>query len=243
VGGAAPHPGGDVPPITGVGLEGLMDRYAQVRRHFQRLRHRLDSNLLEALVDLPCVDEELWSDQAAMREWAEGLQSRLADPSLDRPRYVVRYEHEDGVEDVFHVERRFHGLVQHLRLGRGFFFSQDYEPIGELARDLAGLMQADAQVHRGARSQEVRDFQQAYEWLISQAQRNREISRFKGLGEMNPDQLWETTVNPDTRRLIQVTVEDAVAADTMFSMLMGEAVEPRRLFIETNALKVANLDV
>jgi DNA gyrase subunit B len=241
--GAALHPGGDVPPITGLGLEGLMDRYAQVRRHFQRLRHRLDSNLLEALVDLPSVDEELWADQAAMRAWAEGLQSRLANDALDRPRYVVRFEHEDGVEDVFHVERRFHGLVQHLRLGRGFFFSQDYEPIGELARDLAGLLQPGAQVHRGARSQEVSDFQQAYEWLISQAQRNREISRFKGLGEMNPDQLWETTVNPETRRLIQVTVEDAVAADTMFSMLMGEAVEPRRNFIEANALKVANLDV
>jgi DNA gyrase subunit B len=171
------------------------------------------------------------------------LQQRLQDPALDRPKYRVSLANEAGEEAVFHVERSFYGLVQHLRLGRGFFFSPDYEPIGDLARDLAGLLQPGAQIHRGARSQEAKDFHQVYDWLIAQAQRNREISRFKGLGEMNPEQLWETTVNPETRRLIQVTVEDAVAADTMFSMLMGEAVEPRRNFIEANALKVSNLDV
>ncbi|MEZ5440538.1 MAG: DNA topoisomerase (ATP-hydrolyzing) subunit B [Lysobacterales bacterium] len=244
VDGASLVPGGDAPPITGVGLESLMRRYAGVKRHFVRLRHRLDSHLLEALLDVPAVDEALWADSAALEAWASALQSRLAVSALDRPRYQVQFEAGEGPDDAaFHVERRYHGLIQQLRLGRGFFFSTDYEPIGELAKDLSGLLQAGAEVQRGARSQPVQDFHEAYEWLIHQAQRNREISRFKGLGEMNPDQLWETTVNPETRRLIQVTLEDAVAADTMFSMLMGEAVEPRRNFIEANALKVANLDV
>ena len=124
-----------------------------------------------------------------------------------------------------------------------FFASPDYRPIGELAADLDDLVHAGARVSRGGRSHAVENFGQAYEWLLDQARRNREIGRFKGLGEMNPDQLWDTTANPETRRLLQVRIEDAIAADEMFTRLMGEAVEPRREFIEANALRVSNLDV
>ena len=104
-------------------------------------------------------------------------------------------------------------------------------------------MQPGAVVRRNNRSAAVADFAAAATWLMEEAKRGRTIQRFKGLGEMNPDQLWDTTVNPETRRLLQVTIEDAVAADQMFAMLMGEAVEPRRHFIEENALRVGNLDV
>jgi DNA gyrase subunit B len=141
------------------------------------------------------------------------------------------------------VERDQHGLKQTQVLPSSFFASADFKPIAESAAQLGGLVQAGAEVRRGGKSQAVGSFAQAYAWLMDEAKRGRTISRFKGLGEMNPEQLWETTVNPDSRRLLQVSIEDAVAADQIFSTLMGDVVEPRRAFIEQNALRVSNLDV
>ena len=243
VDGAAVDPGTGAPPISGVGLEQLMARFEAAERHIKRVNHRLDGTLLRAMMDLPPMDEERWASAEARQQWGEALHRRIDNNSLDLPGYAISEGSDEHGQPEFHVERRQHGLTQVLKLGRSLFFSPDYQPIAELAADLYGLIGSGATVQRGNRSEAVKDFRQAYDWLIAQANRNREISRFKGLGEMNPEQLWETTVNPETRRLIQVTVEDAFAADTMFSMLMGEAVEPRRDFIEENALKVANLDV
>jgi DNA gyrase subunit B len=128
-------------------------------------------------------------------------------------------------------------------LPAAFFNSTEFRAIGEVARQLDGLIQAGAEIRRDNASTPATGFAQVDIWLLEQAKKGRTIQRFKGLGEMNPDQLWETTVNPETRRLLQVSIEDAVAADQIFSTLMGDVVEPRRDFIEQNALRVSNLDV
>jgi DNA gyrase subunit B len=127
---------------------------------------------------------------------------------------------------------------------QSFFGGVEFRSILSIAQQLSELkLQPGAVVRRGNGSRGVLSFADIRTWLLDEAKKGRTIQRFKGLGEMNPEQLWETTVNPETRRMLQVGVEDAVAADQMFSMLMGEAVEPRRDFIEANALKASNLDV
>ena len=127
---------------------------------------------------------------------------------------------------------------------QSFFGGVEFRSILSISQQLAELkLQPGAVVRRGNASRGVLSFADIRTWLLDEAKKGRTIQRFKGLGEMNPEQLWETTVNPETRRMLQVGIEDAFAADQMFSMLMGEAVEPRRDFIEANALKVANLDI
>lgn len=130
-----------------------------------------------------------------------------------------------------------------MEFAAAFFATAEYRRIAALGDELLDLVGEGARVVRGDQSREVASFREAMEWLLSEGRKGQMIQRYKGLGEMNPDQLWETTVNPETRRLMQVRIEDAVGADEIFTTLMGDHVEPRREFIERNALTVANLDV
>ena len=147
----------------------------------------------------------------------------------------------DGDEVV--LSKVTHGVSEDTVIGKSFFRGPEYRLIGQLADTLHGLVQPGAMVRRGKSEKEVDSFPDAYHWLMAESRKGRTIQRFKGLGEMNPGQLWDTTVNPETRRLLQVTIEDAVAADQIFTTLMGDEVEPRRDFIERNALDASNLDV
>ncbi|MDR2011996.1 MAG: DNA topoisomerase (ATP-hydrolyzing) subunit B [Rhodanobacter sp.] len=233
----------DAPPVNGSGLERLMATYRAALDQIERLGARFDTTLLHALLNAP-LTAEMWQDAEALETWRGRLQAALAAAGLGRPRYALRIQSastEHGPALV--IEREQHGLRHTQVLPAAFLAAAEFRPIAEAATALAGLIQPGAQVRRGGKTQAVATFAQAYEWLMEEAKRGRTIQRFKGLGEMNPDQLWETTVNPDTRRLLQVSIEDAVAADQIFSTLMGDVVEPRREFIEQNALRVANLDV
>jgi DNA gyrase subunit B len=128
-------------------------------------------------------------------------------------------------------------------INKDLFLSPDYRKMSEFGTKMKAMIKEDAYVERDGKKQGVKTFSHAMEWLISEAKKGQYIQRYKGLGEMNPDQLWETTMDPSSRCLLQVRVEDAIAADQIFTTLMGDEVEPRRKFIELNALEVNNLDI
>jgi DNA gyrase subunit B len=151
---------------------------------------------------------------------------------------------EDKEGFVIHIRRLTHGILSSDQtIPSEFFASAEYGRMVELGRQLDGLLADDAYIQRGDKTKPVSSFKQVMNWLMEEAKRGRQIQRYKGLGEMNPEQLWDTTMNPDTRRMLQVQIEDAVAADEIFTTLMGDQVEPRRDFIESNALSVSNLDI
>jgi len=177
-----------------------------------------------------------------MADWAGQLTIMLAAEST-AGNYVVTIV-EDKERQIFlpNIKMTQHDIETEYPFNHDFFISSEYASIKALGESLQGLVGEDAYVQRGERKQPVKEFKQALEWLINEAKRGYNIQRYKGLGEMNPEQLWETTMDPENRRMLQVTIEDAIAADQIFTTLMGDEVEPRRDFIETNALSVANLD-
>ncbi len=232
------------PAITGEPLEKLLRDYQAGTDQIERLGHRIDTAVLTALLEHAPLEPALWNDPAAMQGWLEGATRRLAANGLGKPRYRLALRPaQEQQPAAIEVVREQHGLSHTTLLPQAFFTSNEFRPILQVSQQLAGLIQEGAVVRRGIASRGITGFADARSWLLEEAKKGRTIQRFKGLGEMNPEQLWDTTVNPETRRMLQVGVEDAIAADQMFSMLMGEAVEPRRDFIESNALKVANLDV
>ena len=242
--GAALVPAGGEPPIEGVALEKLLLAYASAREAIARNAHRYDPKLVEALIDFTPLDAARLEQNTDERHELEALEKRLNRGGLGRPRYALEFVPASaGNGAALKVTRRHMGEDSVQVLPLSAFESGDLRPVREAAALLHGLVREGAKVIRGNRSQAVASFAEAQAWLMDEARRGRQIQRFKGLGEMNPEQLWETTVNPETRRLLQVRIEDAVAADQIFSTLMGDVVEPRREFIEENALKVANLDI
>ena len=242
--GASLIPADGEPPISGEALEKLLLVFTTARDAIARNAHRYDPVLLESLIDFTPLDAEHLQQNIDERHELDALEAKLNRGSLGSARYSLTLQSATEQRPAALLATRRHmgeELVQVLSLSA--FESGELRPLREAAALLHGLVREGAQVVRGNKAQPVATFAEAQAWLMEEAKKGRSIQRFKGLGEMNPEQLWDTTVNPDTRRLLQVRIEDAVAADQIFSTLMGDVVEPRREFIEDNALKVSNLDV
>ena len=242
--GAALIPATGEPPIVGVALEKLLLAYAGARDTINRNAYRYDPKVLEALIDFTPLDGAHLAQNIDERDELDALAARLNRTGLGNPRYQLELRQATESQPAALLIKRAHmgeNLIQVLPLSA--FEGGELRALREAAALLHGLVREGAQIVRGNRAQPILSFAQAHAWLMEEAKKGRAIQRFKGLGEMNPEQLWETTVNPDTRRLLQVRIEDAVAADQIFSMLMGDVVEPRRQFIDDNALRVSNLDV
>jgi DNA gyrase subunit B len=242
--GAALHVNPEAPPLSGSGLEMLARQYMEVKAIIARWSRRYDRRLLEQLLTMRPVGEQQFKDAAWLEGWAKELEARLnADGSLVHSYKISVRRNEEGEPARVDVTRTEHGVATEKHLQREFFESAEYGRIAELGGTLTDFIGAGAHATRDGERRDVASFPEAMGWFLEEARKGQSIQRYKGLGEMNPEQLWETTINPEVRRLLQVRIEDAVAADDIFTTLMGDAVEPRREFIEKNALAVANLDV
>ncbi|WJF90120.1 DNA topoisomerase (ATP-hydrolyzing) subunit B [Paraburkholderia bonniea] len=227
-------------PIAGDALGELARSYLLAQAVVERLSRLYDSSALEAIMDGVTLDI---SSEASAQASAEALQAKLRSNPL-KPEVSV-YPTYDPVREArsLRVERYHHGNVKVSVIDEDFQLSADYQQLINTANTFKGLIGEGALIKRGERSMAVGDFKSAMKWLLADAERNVSKQRYKGLGEMNPAQLWETTMDPNVRRLLRVQIEDAIAADGIFTTLMGDDVEPRRAFIESNALRAGNIDV
>jgi DNA gyrase subunit B len=248
---AALHVNSEAPPLSGVALEALSKEHIAAEAIIARLAPRYDEVVLRALSQLAQVSTKDAEDLDVLAAWTEALSAALPKSAGDRAEdnnvgsYSAELDRgdEDGEGVRVAITRVQHGIGTTRYLPREFFGTNEYKHIMALAEKINDLLSADSFIKRGERESPVETFAVAVDWLMGEARRGQSIQRYKGLGEMNPDQLWDTTVNPETRRLLQVKIDDAVKADEIFTTLMGDQVEPRREFIEKNALTVENLDV
>ena len=235
------HVTADAEAMPSTALDTLARKYMEFQAASRRAARRYDQHVLEQMLQMPELAPTEREDETRLQVWGAQLETLLNAGQPAGRTYRVTLQ--PGVPPHLVVVRTEHGVTVEKHLHREFFNSSEYRRIAELSRTLAGLFGSGAHVKRGEARQEVTSFREAIHWLLDQARKGQYIQRYKGLGEMNPEQLWDTTINPASRRLVQVKIEDALGADEIFSTLMGDQVEPRREFIERNALSATNLDV
>ncbi|MBV1914644.1 MAG: DNA topoisomerase (ATP-hydrolyzing) subunit B [Pseudomonadales bacterium] len=232
--------------LDGDDFRSLLNSFAEIRQVTNKLSNRYPQVVLEQLVYMPVLSTEDLKSTETVQKWVDQLIAGIEKRHLSEsqvPKISVFHD-EEFDQYLPSIDLSIHGVPHNYLINQEFLSFSAYEKItGFKGKYGAFFDQPGTFVQRGEKKHEVENFQQMLDWLMGEAKRGCAIQRYKGLGEMNPDQLWETTMDPETRRMLQVTIEDVIACDQMFTTLMGDQVEPRRAFIEENALKVANLDV
>lgn len=245
---AAFYPGKDAPAITAMALEELVQQYRRVEKIIKRYKRRYPSDILKRVACLPVLQHDDFTQEESISKWSQQLHLSLQHVSSKTEAYRVDVHtltQSIDQTNIFipKITVTQHGVDNYIPMNAEFFYSKDYKEMVDLGTKLSTLVDEGAYVQRGDKTLAVEDFEQALVWLMDEAKKGQTIQRYKGLGEMNPIQLWETTMDPEVRRMLQVTIEDAVAADAIFTTLMGDHVEPRREFIESNALDAEHIDI
>ena len=241
--GAALHISANAPAMNDLVFEKLVGEYNNVQKLITRLSRYYPEPLLQGLVYQPQLTVELMRSESAVENWANAFVAYLTEKETEAHLYSARtqFNSERQVYEAVITVRK-HGIDTDYFINFDFVTGNEFAKISTFGQQVNGLLEEGAYVTRGEKTQPVQSFEQAVEWLMKESRRGLEIQRYKGLGEMNAEQLWETTMDPNARRMLKVSIKDAVAADQLFTTLMGDEVEPRREFIEMNALR-ANLDV
>ncbi|HHE9473988.1 TPA: DNA topoisomerase (ATP-hydrolyzing) subunit B [Haemophilus influenzae] len=241
--GAELHISTNAPAMNALVFEKLVAEYNSVQKLIGRLSRHYPTPVLQGLIYQSPISVEMMKDESAVENWGKSFVEQLTAKETEAHQYSVRtqFNAERQVYEAVITVRK-HGIDTDYFLNFDFVHGNEYAKIVSLNKQLNGLLEEGAYVIRGEKVQPVRTFEQAVEWLVKESRKGLEVQRYKGLGEMNADQLWETTMDPNSRRMLKVSIKDAVAADQLFTTLMGDEVEPRREFIELNALR-ANLDV
>lgn len=241
--GAELHISANAPAMNALVFEKLVAEYNSVQKLIGRLSRHYPKPVLQGLIYQSPISVEMMKDESAVENWGKSFVEQLTAKETEAHQYSVRtqFNAERQVYEAVITVRK-HGIDTDYFLNFDFIHGNEYAKIVSLNKQLNGLLEEGAYVIRGEKVQPVRTFEQVVEWLVKESRKGLEVQRYKGLGEMNADQLWETTMDPNSRRMLKVSIKDAVAADQLFTTLMGDEVEPRREFIELNALR-ANLDV
>ena len=241
--GAELHISANAPAMNALVFEKLVAEYNSVQKLIGRLSRHYPDPVLQGLIYQSPISVEMMKDESAVENWGKSFVEQLTAKETEAHQYSVRtqFNAERQVYEAVITVRK-HGIDTDYFLNFDFVHGNEYAKIVSLNKQLNGLLEEGAYVTRSEKIQPVRSFEQAVEWLVKESRKGLEVQRYKGLGEMNADQLWETTMDPNSRRMLKVSIKDAVAADQLFTTLMGDEVEPRREFIELNALR-ANLDI
>ena len=225
--------------LTGDALGEIARQMVLTEAVIRRIAPHYDEAVLRAILHVGAID---LTSEPKVEKVAQAIRERLINKSTEKSEVIVSLDEETKTYKLA-VHKFVHGNLESCVIDALFLSSGDYQQLLKTSQMLDGLVGAGAVIQRGEKSESISNFKEALDWLLGEAKHNLNIQRYKGLGEMNPEQLWETTMDPNVRRLLKVQIDDAISADEIFSTLMGDQVEPRRAFIENNALGASNLDI